>query len=477
MAHKGHHVTVVSYFPEKNITIQNYKDLKFDKDIDYTESFNINRYTPMTYWSYFRELIELSEWGRRACQDALQSKVIDDILEIHKKEKFDVILTEFFDTDCMLGVIDRMKVPFIGLSSCALMPWHTDRIGTPDIPSHIPSEFVGFTEKMNFWERFVSYTITKSVKFLYRFTVQWSDNELLAEKFGVGVADVQDVAKETSLIFVNQHYSLHQPRPTTPNLVEIGGIHIQEAKPLPKSIKKILDEAVDGVILMSWGSMINASTMQPHVRKVFTDVFSTISQKVIWKWEGDTIKEMSSNVILFKWLPQRDILCHPNVKLFISHGGMLGTTEAAFCGVATITIPFYGDQPLNGAALEYRGMGVKINYEDISIESVFNAIKKMLGLDAQRNAKFVSEAFKDRPLSALDTAVWWTEYIARTKAQLVRTHARNMNWFVYHSLDVVLALVLACYLTFYVIKKLLVVICVWETKDIGGKSQKKYKSS
>lgn len=380
LASRGHNVTVVSYFPEKT-NFPNYTDLTFDKPLDISESFNISRYVPMNYWTHFREMYELAAWGKVACAEALSDSIIDRVLEMHKRDPFDLVITEFFETDCMLGVIYKMQVPFIGLSSCALMPWHTDRIGTPGTPSHIASEFVGFTEKMSYYERFVSYTVTTSVKYLYRIMVERSDNEMLARKFGKGIPDVNDIARNTSLIFVNQHFSLHQPRPTTPNLIEIGGIHIDASplKPLPDDLKQVLDRAERGVILMSWGSMINASTMQQEVRQVFVDVFRGLEQTVIWKYETDTLKDdQPTNVILRKWIPQREILCHPNVKVFISHGGMLGTTEAIYCGVPVITIPFYGDQPLNGAAMEYRGIGIKIAYEDIERGRVRSAILRLL---------------------------------------------------------------------------------------------------
>lgn len=41
-----------------------------------------------------------------------------------------------------------------------------------------------------------------------------------------------EIVKNTSLIFVNTHYSLSGARPVTPAVVEIGGIHIKAPKPL-----------------------------------------------------------------------------------------------------------------------------------------------------------------------------------------------------------------------------------------------------
>lgn len=45
---------------------------------------------------------------------------------------------------------------------------------------------------------------------------------------------------------------------------------------------------------------------------------------MLWKWEDD-LPDKPSNIRIEKWLPQNDILGHPNVKLFITHGGLLST--------------------------------------------------------------------------------------------------------------------------------------------------------
>lgn len=54
---------------------------------------------------------------------------------------------------------------------------------------------------------------------------------------------------------------------------------------------------------------------------MFLDVFGRLKQNVIWKIENDTLSNIPSNVKIAKWLPQSDILAHPNIVLFITHGG------------------------------------------------------------------------------------------------------------------------------------------------------------
>lgn len=70
---------------------------------------------------------------------------------------------------------------------------------------------------------------------------------------------------------------------------------------------------------------------------------------------------------------------HPNVKVFISHGGFLGTTEALYSGVPIIGIPMFGDQKANIRVVEKAGFGVTLPYDQITEETVLVALRTVLG--------------------------------------------------------------------------------------------------
>ena len=113
--------------------------------------------------------MSLAEWGTDACEHLLQSEYIDVLFELNNKHQFDALVTEYFDTDCVLGIAYKLNITtFIGMSSCALMPWHYDRVGLPDTPSYIPNEFVGYSQEMSFIERLTNWIVTKMVKHGYR---------------------------------------------------------------------------------------------------------------------------------------------------------------------------------------------------------------------------------------------------------------------------------------------------------------------
>lgn len=70
-----------------------------------------------------------------------------------------------------------------------------------------------------------------------------------------------------------------------------------------------MDAAEHGVIYVSWGSMIRANTLPVDKREGLLNAFRSFKQKVLWKWENETLPNQPANVHIQKWLPQRDILC------------------------------------------------------------------------------------------------------------------------------------------------------------------------
>lgn len=209
--------------------------------------------------------------------------------------------------------------------------------------------------------------------------MQIKDNERLRKRFGSDLPDLRDLADNTSLIFVNQHFSFSGPRPLPVNVVEIGGIHIKkERKQLPADLQQLLDNAEHGVIYVSWGSIINSQGMPLNKKQEIVEAFKRLPQTILWKWQNDSLTATAKNVHIRSWLPQIDILCHPNIKVFMSHGGLMGMSEGVYCQTPTIVTPIYGDQYLNAAALEHRGMAIVLHYNELTRDNIVNAVEKIL---------------------------------------------------------------------------------------------------
>lgn len=68
--------------------------------------------------------------------------------------------------------------------------------------------------------------------------------------------------------------------------------------------------------------------MPKERQQIFNRVLGRLQQQVLWKWDFEEMDGTPENVMLSKWLPQQDILAHPNLKLFVTHGGQSSSQEA-----------------------------------------------------------------------------------------------------------------------------------------------------
>ncbi|XP_039956993.1 UDP-glucosyltransferase 2-like [Bactrocera tryoni] len=437
LAEKGHDVTVLSHFPDKNPP-PGYKDLSLTGDL--LDSVDVQYFEAQHFYNRFMEFYMLNHFGKNDCNATLHSEALAQVLR--ERQHYDVVIIERFNSDCMAAVAHQLNAPFIGMVSSAMLPWHYERVGVPMVTSVMPTLFLGESEDMTFGARLANWFTHHAMRFLYdNFNTPAIDG-MVREKFGPNTPSVGELAKKTSMLFVNQHFSLSGVKPLPPSVLDLGGMHIQKSKPLDAELQKFIDGAEHGVVFISWGSMLRADTLPPAKREAIVRAVKQLKQRVIWKWENTTLEDKPDNLYISKWLPQRDILCHPNVKAFLSHGGLMGTSEAAYCGVPVVVTPMFADQFLNSAALQYRGMGVEMKYHDITENTVLSSIREVLKKEYMDNAKAVSSSYKNRPQSALETAIWWVEYVGKTKgAPLIKAHAVHVSRFVYHSWDIYLFLV------------------------------------
>jgi len=72
---------------------------------------------------------------------------------------------------------------------------------------------------------------------------------------------------------------------------------------------------------------------------------------------------------------------HPNVILFISHGGISGVYEAVDAGVPVIGFPVFFDQPRNIDNLVDAGMAICMDLLSVTEETFLNAVLEIVNND------------------------------------------------------------------------------------------------
>lgn len=170
LARLEHNVTVLSHFPlGNNSDLPSYKDISL---LDSSTGVFVNVLDLDDYGSSNALLEELNmlrllqSWGLQSCTAALDNVQVGQL--INSTQKFDLVITEIFNSDCALGFAYRFQAPFISLSSHELLPWAHERTGNLDNPSFIPNLYNGFSPVMSLCQRLINFWNVIFVKAYYR---------------------------------------------------------------------------------------------------------------------------------------------------------------------------------------------------------------------------------------------------------------------------------------------------------------------
>ncbi|CAB3377025.1 Hypothetical predicted protein [Cloeon dipterum] len=392
LAARGHELVVVSAYPLAKPPA-NYTDIDSMPAVRaiHDAIFNANVYDDFSDFPLYLIMTSFWDEGLWVTEEFLKYSKVQEIIQ--DKRGFDLVISEAFVDEAVYAFAFHFQAPLILISSMNGLHWINHAVGNPAPLSYYPNPMLTYTDRMEFTERLTNFLFTKMWDLGNYFYYYPKQNELKDMIFGPGLPDVREIERNVSLVLLNAHFSTTFPRPLVPAMVEVGGMHVSpKTNKLPADIQEFLDGATQGAIYFSMGSNLRSDLMPAEKIREILAAFAKIPQRVLWKWESDELAKRLENVKTAKWLPQQDILAHPNVKVFITHGGLLSAQEAAFHGVALIGIPIFGDQMLNVKQAERAGYAVVVNYHTISESSFSAAIAKALHDDriqseAKRRAK------------------------------------------------------------------------------------------
>lgn len=228
---KGHEVTVISHFPQKT-PLKGYTDISIvdGSHLKYN-NVNITHFTGSRLQQYLNSHF-LAQFGWASCDNGYTQKAFQDFLK--SRPKFDVILMEYFNTDCYLPLAHILKAPLIGLSSCAIMPWTNLQMGFPDNPGYVPIPFIGVHDTMTFFERVENTALYLLTSVIYKLLIDIPSHEAVTKYLGNDIPPLKEIGTNTSLVLTNMHFSLTLPRPLPPGFIEVSGMNIGKPKKLPE---------------------------------------------------------------------------------------------------------------------------------------------------------------------------------------------------------------------------------------------------
>uniref|UniRef100_A0A1B0CGN3 Udp-glucoronosyl and udp-glucosyl transferase n=2 Tax=Lutzomyia longipalpis TaxID=7200 RepID=A0A1B0CGN3_LUTLO len=419
LAARGHSVTVMSGFPQSK-PIENYRDIKIHVDDgikDLISKFSKDGGSQLGFFAHFNEVISVS---LRSANNSFNEEAWQKVM---REESFDLVVVGMFFNNFVFGLGDHFKCPVIGIFSGGVTDIINEMSGNPMAVDSVPHLFLGKVDEMTFMNRVKTFIFSGLEKLM------WT--------------------------YVN-----YREKDTT--------------NPLPQKMQEFIDGAEHGVVFFSLGSNVKSSLLALEKLDAILKTFAKLKQRVLFKWEADSLPNQPKNVMTQKWMPQDDILANEKVRVFVSHGGLGGINEAKYHGVPIVGIPFFADQMTNLATAQNEGWAKVVELKDLTEETFTRAILEVVNNQKYRDVvQEISSLFRDRPAAALDTAVYWAEYVIRHKgAPHLQSHAVKLNFLQRTSIDVIAFIAIVLLVVFKVIA-LSLCFCWRKVTKSGGPPPKR----
>ncbi|XP_058163748.1 UDP-glucuronosyltransferase 3A1-like [Dasypus novemcinctus] len=409
----------------------------------------------ITFESYLKVMKQLGI----QCTHFLRRK---DILESLKNENFDLVIVETLNY-CSFLVAEKLGKPFVSVLPSSFGPVD---FGLPRPVSYVPVFNSLLTDRMDFWGRVKNFLMS------FDFSVkEWQlysqYEEAIREHFPEGSRPVlSHLLLKAELWFINSDFAFEFSQPLLPNTVCIGGIMATSIKPVPQDFENFITKYGDsGFVLVSLGSIMSIYQTQEIIREM-NSAFARLPQGVIWKcetshWPKDM--KLAANVKIMDWLPQNDLLAHPRIRLFVTHGGQNSIMEAIQHGVPMLGIPCFADQPDNIVRVEAKNLGVSIQLKDLKAETLALKMKQVMEDKRFRSAAVAASIIRrSHPLSPAQRLVGWIDHILMTGGSAhLKPYAFQQPWHEQYLLDVFAFLLLVTLGSMWLCGKLLGMVARW----------------
>ncbi|XP_013139594.1 PREDICTED: UDP-glucuronosyltransferase 2B19-like [Papilio polytes] len=435
---RGHRITVVT--PDPMYPKGGHENLT-EVDVHERSYAALNKYFTShvtgSNWDLLNQVKGIMDLVSASFEELMKTKEVQDL--ISTKEKFDLLLIESMYPQA-LAISHIFKAPTVLISSFGPYVESYNIMGILTNPVLYHNLFR---------QRLFNLTLVEKLHELYNQLVihhelktrEEKENRMLQKFFGPDIPPLSVLKNYVDMLFININPIWHGNIPVPPNVIHMGGLHMKSPQKLPKNLQQYLDSSNNGVVYFSFGTNVQLSWLPQDKMAMFEKVLSRLPYNVIWKRDNDSAVK-SKNIKVYKWLPQADLLRHPNIKLFITQGGLQSTDEAIIAGVPLLGIPMLGDQWYNVEKYLYHEIGQRLYFEELTEDNLKNAILEVAEEKRYKdNIVRLRSFLVDQPETPLERAMWWIEYVLRHGgAKHLRGPAANITWTEFLHLDLIIFL-------------------------------------
>lgn len=224
---RGHNVTAFTPFPDGDRENYVEADLSDHPLLRPTYSLDVV-YLAQSYGPVAGVTTLMANATRAFCAAIYADHRMDEILrQGSAAARFDVVITEPFASECVAYVATVLGAPLVYVVPPP-MPTYLERelFGHAPNPAVVPHVMSAGGALRTFGQRLTNVVLT-----VYCSAINWRAERRL-RRDDPHQFDRPDLVKP-SITFVNTHFVTEPSRSFTPNVVQIGGIHLAPPKPLP----------------------------------------------------------------------------------------------------------------------------------------------------------------------------------------------------------------------------------------------------
>ncbi|CAI5455793.1 unnamed protein product [Caenorhabditis angaria] len=362
--------------------------------------------------------------------------------------QFDMAIVEDIDY-CNFAVVRSLGIKNIALlSSEPLMDKIAWDLGIPAPASYVPSiEENPNHDRMGFFERLVNtYKYTQSI-IVHHMIDKWI-MEIFRTHVHPNFPSTTELVRNVSVVFVNTNEMFDIARPVSSKIVYVGMLKgSYENATLCEELDSYFNKGINGSIFISFGTVAPFKLLPSRIkRSIIYAIEKLQNYHFVLKLAEEDLESRKmfdslKNINLVDWVPQNAVLKHPNLKLFVSHGGMNSVLESMSYGVPMVLMPVFTDQFKNAKTVERRGAGKMISRETIKDETFYNEISNILeNSEYQKNAKRIAKLIKTRPFSANERVLKWIDFVLKYPVNL-DLQSNNFSLFTYFHFDVLIFII------------------------------------
>ena len=387
----------------------------------------------------------------------LQKDMLNEALNMYKDETF---MQQIVESKLLIFAVVDFTIPsllilpyHLGIPYASLgMDFEPYQASIPLYPSYFPCLLTGSSEHMTFRERvtnFVAHYATSALQLAIMIGDEGLNHTAQYAPGSPAVSYLTLQISKAALLFTMRAPGLDYIRGSLPNIIDVGQIMGKPASlsNIQPDLRSIADN--NGFIMVSFGSWLD----QPEETVLkFIEAFASTNLTVIWRLK-QVLAGLPNNIKTVQWLPQNDLLGHPNIRAFITHCGGSSTLETVYHTIPVIAFPLGIDQYKNAQLLKHRQFGIVLDIANFEASELIEAIHlvTMQGNNYAKSASRVSAIVKGMPNGGKTTS-FCIDHVIQHGGDHLCSAAYDLSFYQYWSLDVIAFLLSVILVSFLGIK-------------------------